>query len=76
MAVTLKVREAAEVLGVSAIRVRELIADGRIKASHHPTAYYWMIDASELKRYVAHGSKSHGRPRAVDLAKTKKENRK
>jgi excisionase family DNA binding protein len=76
MAVTLKVREAAEVLGVSAIRVRELIADGRIKASHHPTAYYWMIDASELKRYVAHGSKGHGRPRAVDLTKTKKEKRK
>lgn len=66
---TFKVRDAAEVLGVAPARVRELIADGRLQAKHHPTAYHWMIDAAELKRYIAKGRIRHGRPRAVDLAK-------
>jgi hypothetical protein len=69
---TLKVREAADVLGVTPQRVRELIAGGRLKAKHHPTAYYWMIEAAELKRYVAKGSSGHGRPRAVDVATQEK----
>lgn len=71
---TLKVREAADVLGVTPQRVRELIAGGRLKATHHPTAYYWMIEAAELKRYVAKGSTGHGRPRVVD-ATTKRSKR-
>jgi hypothetical protein len=70
MAKTLKVRDAADVLGVTPARVRELIATGRIKAEHHPTAYHWMIEAAELKRYIAKGRTGHGRPRAVDITKS------
>lgn len=68
----LKVREAAGVLGVAPARVRELIAEGRLKAKHHPTAYYWLIEASELRRYVTAGGSGCGRPRAVDLTTKRK----
>lgn len=62
----LKVSEAAKVLGVSPARVRELIAEGKIRAKHHKTAYYWMIRATDLKNYISNGSAKRGRPRLVD----------
>lgn len=64
---TLTVRETADVLCVTPARVRELIADGRLKAKNHPTAYRWMISASDLTAYVKKGKTSRGRPRAIDM---------
>jgi excisionase family DNA binding protein len=68
----LKVSEAATVLGVSPARVRELIAEGKIQAKHHKTAYYWMIRAVDLKKYISIGPAKRGRPRLVDSLLEKK----
>ena len=63
----LRVSDVAKCLGVSAARVRELIAAGRLKASHHPTGYFWLVPSSEVMRYVAKGKSKSGRPRAIDI---------
>lgn len=67
---TLTVRETADVLCVTPARVRELIATGKLKARNHPTAYRWMIAASDLTKYVRKGKTLRGRPRAIDKEKT------
>ena len=66
----LRVRQVAEVLGVTPYRVRELIAAGRLKARHHPSAYYWLVSARSVQDYVQRGRLRGGRPRAVDTKTT------
>jgi excisionase family DNA binding protein len=67
----LTTNEAADVLRVTPYRIRELIREGRLKASHHPTAYCWQIPAGELKRYIASGRSPRGKMRKVDATKAK-----
>ena len=62
----LTVGQAAKILRVSPYRVRELIAAGRLKARHHPTAYYWLISKKSLDTYTLRGRLRAGRPRAID----------
>lgn len=50
---TMSVSEAAEKLGVLPARVRTLIREGKISATHHPTAYRWQIERREIRRYLA-----------------------
>jgi len=62
----LTVKEAAQALGVTPHRVRELIASGKLRARHHATAYYWLISTKSIEHYIATGRPRTGRPRAVD----------
>lgn len=68
----LQVGQAAKLLKVTPYRVRELIASGRLKARHHPTAYYWLIQANSIRDYIDNGRLRAGRPRAIDTTKTYK----
>jgi len=62
----LRVGQVAERLRVAPRRVRELIAEGRLKATHHPTAYYWLVCETSLRQYVKKQKPKRGRPRSVD----------
>ena len=65
---TFRTSEVARVLRVAPYRVRELIHSGRLRAAHHPTGYYWVVEASELRRYVLSGAAARGRRRNVEVA--------
>jgi excisionase family DNA binding protein len=60
----LTTREAAERLGVSVQRVRDLIRSKRLPA--RKIGYYQMIDPKDLEGLVLHDSKG-GRPRKEDV---------
>lgn len=62
----LQVGQTAKLLKVTPYRVRELIAAGRLRARHHPTAYYWLVDAASVRDYISNGRLRAGRPRAID----------
>jgi excisionase family DNA binding protein len=54
-------KEAAESLGISSSRVRQLIRSGRIKATKLQ-AGLWLIEAEEIKNFSSL-SRRAGRPR-------------
>jgi hypothetical protein len=69
----LTVGQAAKILKVTPYRVRELIVAGRLKARHHPSAYYWLITRKSLDAYMLKGRLRAGRPRAIDTKRHREE---
>ena len=56
---------AAEFLGVTAARVRQLILEGRLKSEKYGRDH--LIQEPDLQVYTAVGKKKPGRPRNNDL---------
>lgn len=56
---------AANYLGVTPARVRQLIMDGRIKSEKYGRDH--LIEEYQLKEYIANGKKKSGRPRKNNL---------
>lgn len=62
------VTQAATIIGVSGARVRQLIAEGKLKAKPINSRLY-LLEVKDVKRFAAKPRKGPGRPKKI-LAKS------
>jgi site-specific DNA-methyltransferase (adenine-specific) len=60
-------KRAAEILGVTPIRVRQLIKDGQIRSEKQGRDH--LLDETEVARFNREGRRPTGRPRKEDRKK-------